>query len=116
MHREADRSAGLHLFQELSTLGQHIAHTPLFCEAAAEYCSCLQRDRASLSAVPGPVPTRHFHLTISRMKSATQGVYDGRKDVQSAPESRVLEREAVYGPPKKKKRRPFRYLPWRFPQ
>ena len=30
MHRGADRSAGLHLFQELSTLGQQLAHTLLF--------------------------------------------------------------------------------------
>ena len=30
MHREADRSAGLHLFQELSTLAQQFAHTLLF--------------------------------------------------------------------------------------
>jgi hypothetical protein len=30
MHRYADRSAGLHLFQELSTLGQQLAHTLLF--------------------------------------------------------------------------------------
>ena len=29
MHRDTDRSAGLHLFQELSTSGQHLAH-PLF--------------------------------------------------------------------------------------
>ena len=30
MHRDAGRSAGLHLFQELSTLGQQLAHTLLF--------------------------------------------------------------------------------------
>jgi hypothetical protein len=30
MHRDVGRSAGLHLFQELSTLGQLLAHTPLF--------------------------------------------------------------------------------------
>jgi hypothetical protein len=29
MHRDADRSAGLHLFQELSSLGQKLAHTLL---------------------------------------------------------------------------------------
>jgi hypothetical protein len=29
MHRDTDRSAGLHLFQELSTLGQQLAHTLL---------------------------------------------------------------------------------------
>jgi len=29
MHREADRSPGLHLFQELSTLGQQLAHALL---------------------------------------------------------------------------------------
>jgi len=29
MHRETDRSAGLHVFQELSTLGQQLAHTLL---------------------------------------------------------------------------------------
>jgi hypothetical protein len=31
MHRYADRSAGLHLFQELSTLGQQLAHPLLRC-------------------------------------------------------------------------------------
>ena len=30
MHRDPDRSVGLHLFQELSTLGQQFAHTLLF--------------------------------------------------------------------------------------
>jgi hypothetical protein len=30
MHREVGRSAGLHLFQELTTLGQQLAHTLLF--------------------------------------------------------------------------------------
>ena len=30
IHRDADRSAGLHLFQELSTSGQQLAHTLLF--------------------------------------------------------------------------------------
>jgi hypothetical protein len=29
IHRDADPSAGLHLFQELSTLGQQLAHTLL---------------------------------------------------------------------------------------
>ena len=30
MHRDTGRSVGLHLFQELSTLGQQLAHTLLF--------------------------------------------------------------------------------------
>ena len=30
MHRDTVRSVGLHLFQELSTLGQQLAHTLLF--------------------------------------------------------------------------------------
>jgi hypothetical protein len=29
MHRDAGHSVGLHLFQELSTLGQQVAHTLL---------------------------------------------------------------------------------------
>jgi hypothetical protein len=32
MHRDTDRSAGLHLFQELSTLGHQLAHTLLLRE------------------------------------------------------------------------------------
>jgi hypothetical protein len=32
MHREAAGSARLHLFQELSTLGQQLAHTLLLCQ------------------------------------------------------------------------------------
>ena len=32
MHRDADRSAGLHLFQELWTLDQQFAHTLLVCQ------------------------------------------------------------------------------------
>ena len=31
IHREADRSARLHLFQEVSTLGRQFAHTLLPC-------------------------------------------------------------------------------------
>jgi hypothetical protein len=32
MHRGAVRSVGLHLFQELSTLGRQLAQTLLFCQ------------------------------------------------------------------------------------
>jgi hypothetical protein len=36
MHRDVGRSAGLHLFQELSTLGQQLAHTLLFREGCGD--------------------------------------------------------------------------------
>jgi hypothetical protein len=32
MYRDAGHSVGLHLFQELSTLGQQVAHTLLLCQ------------------------------------------------------------------------------------
>jgi hypothetical protein len=32
MHRDAGHSVGLHLFHELSTLGQQVAHTLLLCQ------------------------------------------------------------------------------------
>ena len=36
VHRDTGRSVGLHLFQELSTLDQQLAHTLLFRWASAE--------------------------------------------------------------------------------
>jgi hypothetical protein len=63
-HRDVGCSAGLHLFQELSPLGQQLAHALLFLEAAAEYCPCFQRPRfdcSSPSAVRGPVLTNRVH-------------------------------------------------------
>ena len=45
MHREADRSAGLHLFQELSTLDQQLAHPLLF--------------RQGLGGIKGHVSSEH---------------------------------------------------------
>jgi hypothetical protein len=36
VHRDTDRSAGLPLFQELSTLGQQVAHTVLLCQGFAK--------------------------------------------------------------------------------
>ncbi len=63
LHRDADRSAGLHLFQELSTLGQQLAHTLLFRQGCGQRA---RRDRSSPSAVCGPVlaPPCIRHLLV----------------------------------------------------
>jgi hypothetical protein len=56
MHRDTDRSAGLHLFQELFTLAQQLAHTLLFREGCGGVLPMFQRarrDRSSPSVVRG---------------------------------------------------------------
>jgi hypothetical protein len=69
MHRDTDRSAGLHLFQELSTLGQQFAHTLLFRESLGEVeaanLACLRTPGTDMPAFKyGPLLFRFQFLLV----------------------------------------------------